>query len=409
MKKHLIAAAVAAAVAAPAMAQNVEVYGRIDTGISGSKTQGYDVEDDVITQNKESGIGKANGLAQSRIGFRGTEDLGGGLKAAFVLESEAVIAAGSGLLAGGTREASAAVSGGFGTVKLGRFTNIGKVMKDSFTAFAGGGSFNMGSSTIQALSGNVKFLGDAVDGGNGDEDQAAIANLLGDSLAATNRNNNLINYTSPTFNGFQFQGEVRGNKSKDRGDEGANDTTGSAFRLSYNAGPLSLAVARTDYTRKIEGGATLAGARTLTDVTVAEDTRILTDGSTKTETEVLQVGATYTLGATKLFFTYADSESKVSDDGDLDGLKFTGKGYDVGITHTIGATTLLASVGNGSFKASGDGSYKTDLSNYMVQASYALSKRTALYAFYQNGKADLDDNDGKLKDRAYMAGIVHTF
>lgn len=79
MKKTLIAGACVAALSAPlAHAQSsVTLYGLIDAGI-------------VYTNNANGASlwrlnsGTVNG---SRVGFRGTEDLGGGLKALFVLEN----------------------------------------------------------------------------------------------------------------------------------------------------------------------------------------------------------------------------------------------------------------------------------------------------------------------------------
>ena len=82
MKQHVIFAAALAAFAAPAFAQDsVTLYGLIDEGFN-------------YTNNVNvNGVGKANyqlasGYAQgSRWGLRGSEDLGGGLKAIFTLEN----------------------------------------------------------------------------------------------------------------------------------------------------------------------------------------------------------------------------------------------------------------------------------------------------------------------------------
>jgi predicted porin len=415
MKKHLIAAAVAAAVAVPAMAQDVQVYGRIDTGYSNAKTSVFDPEDEggIVYGRKASGVGLANGLGASRIGFRGTEDLGGGLKAAFVFETQLAIEGSSALLAGATREASAAISGSFGTVKFGRYVNIGKSMKDSYTAFGGGGTFSNGSSTVTVLGANVNLAGDIDSDVDTDEQQAAAAVFTGDILAVTNRNNNLISYMSPKFNGFDVQVDLRLNKAEREEVGGADDATGHGIRLNYAAGPLAASAAYSDYTAKRRDNTTLAGALSLTGIDAFEDTRIQTDGEHVTKTKVTQLGATYTLGATKFFLSYAkfDQDLDGSTDGvgsnwDLDTVK--GSAYDLGVTHAIGNTTLLASYGKG--KIEWDGDDETKLTNYMVQASYALSKRTSAYAFYQNGKAKLDSgNDGTLSDKVYMLGIAHTF
>ncbi len=88
MKKSLIALAALSAFAATAQAQSsVTVYGIIDTGYnSRENTSNANVvtESKGISGSASSNVGEA---ASNRIGFRGTEDLGGGLKANFVVES----------------------------------------------------------------------------------------------------------------------------------------------------------------------------------------------------------------------------------------------------------------------------------------------------------------------------------
>ncbi len=94
MKKLLIASAALAMVAGTAQAQSsVTVYGVIDMGYSTVKHKD-DAASQVTTTTK--GFNSPNGTsafnntgeaASSRLGFRGSEDLGGGLKANFVIES----------------------------------------------------------------------------------------------------------------------------------------------------------------------------------------------------------------------------------------------------------------------------------------------------------------------------------
>jgi len=129
MQKKLIALAVAGLVSAPAFAQsNVTIYGIADAGVAFGSHGGNDY------QGVIGGV-----LSGSRIGFRGTEDLGNGLKGVFVLEqgfdigngvaSPAVGAAetvtgGAGSIVDGdsvfSRQAYVGLGGAFGTVSLGR-------------------------------------------------------------------------------------------------------------------------------------------------------------------------------------------------------------------------------------------------------------------------------------------------
>ena len=112
MKKSLIAIAALTLAGAAAAQSSLNLYGVAD-----------------IYVGKAKGVSAAagtDGLASSRIGFKGTEDLGGGLKANFNFEQYLNLANGA-TTTGQTfgRQANVGFSGGFGTIKLGR----------SFTAF----------------------------------------------------------------------------------------------------------------------------------------------------------------------------------------------------------------------------------------------------------------------------------
>ena len=112
MKKTLLALAVFGAFAGTTSAQsNVTIYGLVDMAI----------------QHENDGANTRTALdsgefAGSRIGFKGSEDLGGGLKVNFQLESG--FGADDGKLNQGGRifgrQAWVGMSGGFGSVNLGR-------------------------------------------------------------------------------------------------------------------------------------------------------------------------------------------------------------------------------------------------------------------------------------------------
>lgn len=111
MKKHLIAAAVAVAFAAPAMAQ-VTVYGKANMGYS--KASGSDG----VLANGPDG-------SSSRVGFKGSEDLGGGLKANFLFEHGLSPDTGAADATFWQRSSWVGLSGGFGEVRLGRQYTLG--------------------------------------------------------------------------------------------------------------------------------------------------------------------------------------------------------------------------------------------------------------------------------------------
>jgi predicted porin len=91
MKKSLIALAALSAIAGSAVAQSsVTVYGVLDAGFGDISREVTDGNSGTSAGNREKDQQKAVGFSQfssSRIGFRGTEDLGGGNKANFVVET----------------------------------------------------------------------------------------------------------------------------------------------------------------------------------------------------------------------------------------------------------------------------------------------------------------------------------
>ncbi|AMP05849.1 porin [Collimonas pratensis] len=120
-KPLAVAAVLACAFAGQAQAQtNVTIYGRVDAGINYQSNQVQKNADGTFTRGGQWGVG-GNEWGTSMIGFKGTEDLGGGLKALFTLESgfqaDTGSFNGSGLF---NRRSFVGLNGGFGTVKIGR-------------------------------------------------------------------------------------------------------------------------------------------------------------------------------------------------------------------------------------------------------------------------------------------------
>jgi predicted porin len=112
MKKQIALALLAAAATGGAFAQSsVTIYGRLNMTVESQKFGDEDRQWSVVDN-------------RSRIGFKGTEDLGGGLKAGFQIEHG--FDADTGTAHGGTqfwnRQSEVNLSGGFGTVRLGAWT-----------------------------------------------------------------------------------------------------------------------------------------------------------------------------------------------------------------------------------------------------------------------------------------------
>ncbi|HQA34421.1 MAG TPA: porin, partial [Casimicrobium huifangae] len=120
MNKKLVALAVSAIAAGAASAQtaNVTLYGIIDTYLASERGSSP-----TVAANKVSTTGLVSGgISGSRWGLRGSESLGGGLNAFFNLENGFNVDNGSlgqgGLLFG--RRAYVGLSGGFGSIQMGR-------------------------------------------------------------------------------------------------------------------------------------------------------------------------------------------------------------------------------------------------------------------------------------------------
>ena len=110
MNRTLIVAALATLATSAAMAQSsVNIYGRFNVTVESQDSNGVKTK---VLQNNSS-----------RIGFKGTEDLGGGLKAGFILEHGFNADTGTPSGAFWGRQSEVNLSGGFGMLRLGRYTS----------------------------------------------------------------------------------------------------------------------------------------------------------------------------------------------------------------------------------------------------------------------------------------------
>jgi predicted porin len=198
MKTPMIAAATLLTLSGMTHAQtSVSIYGIVDAGLV-RESGGPDGNVTAL------GGGVASG---SRLGFRGKEDLGGGLSANFLLEngfnSDNGTLGQGGLLFG--RQMYVGLSGDFGAVRMGRqYSPYYLALRDVADPFAAG-----------------------------------LAGRAGNIMATNTRVNNMINYVTPKFGGFFADiayglGEVAGDAQKNR-------TIGAA--IGYEQGPAAIKLA----------------------------------------------------------------------------------------------------------------------------------------------------------------------
>ncbi len=357
MKKSLIALAVLAASGAAMAQSSVTLFGVIDTGVthgSGDKA------------NKTS-LSNSNHTA-SRLGFRGVEDLGGGLKAGFHLEMGLNNDDGSGVATntnnqttGGTtgggltfnRRSTVSLMGNFGEVRLGRDFTPQFWNTATFDPFGYNGV------------GNVVF-------------NAVTGRTLAGPTAV--RASNSIAYHAPANLGG-FYGTAMYHMGENVKDGAATEKSGDGmgFRVGYAAGPIDAAVAYTE-------------------------TKITNNEKIKS----FNLGGSYDLGMAKLMALYSQDKNSLAGRAD-------GEGFLIGGLVPVGAGQVRLAYST----------YKNDnaigadpkVNKYSLGYVHNLSKRTALYATYahltnKNGSSlALGGATGAANQNSngYDFGIKHSF
>ena len=198
MKKSLIALAAVAATGAAFAQSSVTLYGVVDTSVAHVK--GEESVSGMLSQ----------GNSTSRLGFRGVEDLGNGLKAEFVLEGQVNPDDGTGASKDKgfdfTRQSTVGLtSSEFGTVRLGRALTASYNAVSRYDMF---GTVGLGSTLAWAS-----------------------------AYGYGNRSNNMISYISPKFAGFGV-GIDYGFGEKESNRENRYVGIGA----TYDNGPLSIGV-----------------------------------------------------------------------------------------------------------------------------------------------------------------------
>lgn len=343
--KKILAIAIASAFAAPAFAatSNVDVYGAL--GISVEDTNGENVSMQVTDR-------------QSRIGFKGSEDLGGGLKAIWQIEQAISTSAGGQDGVGGAgfanRNSFVGLSGGFGTVLMGRHDTPYKLT----TA----GKLDMFADTM----GDVNAVGNMATAGCGGATGKSCATDL--ILARHDaRPGNAVAYMSPNFSGLSFAAAIVAGQ-----DANADNVDGTSLAATYENGPLYVAGGWQKLESTVFGssGTTAANA----------------------ETDAWKIGAGYTFGNFKVGAVYEDVNYKPNTVADRDSWYVNG-------AYNMGAITL-----KGQYGQRDNAGTAADGKKYTLGADYALSKRSSTYVLYDSNKTD-----GLSRLNGWALGMRHSF
>ncbi|WP_284465880.1 porin [Diaphorobacter nitroreducens] len=298
MKKSLIALAVLAASGAAMAQSSVTLFGIVDTAF------GY-VDNANAAGDSVYGL-SPSGNATSRLGFRGVEDLGGGLKAGFWLEGEIFGDNGNSKGFNFQRRSTVSLAGGFGEVRLGRDLIPGYLKFFSYDVF--------GQTGIGQFMGWSDWNGNNQTTANNNNDANGI------------RSSNMISYYTPNFSGFTA-GLGYGF------DEKADTTNSKKGRyvggyVAYDNGPLSVALSYDERSALTLGSGatavngadrnrlTLGGSYDLNVVklnAILQQTKDDVPGASDRKVNAYMLGASAPVGAGEVKLQYALYDQKAID------------------------------------------------------------------------------------------------
>ncbi len=355
MKKQLLAAAVATAIAAPmAASADVTVYGQLhysidsidyDSGVSGS-IEGTGM-DSLAAGYDGSGVNSHN----SRFGIKGSEDLGNGLSAVFQMEFSI-----DGDDLGGVsnnRNTYVALAGNWGVAGIGQVDT----------------PYKSSTASLELFSEQV-----------GDYNQ-----LYFDDIRAQDA----VFYMSPNWNGFSFVAAVVLPSSSNDAD-GIEATSLSA---TYSNGPFFATLAYEalsgEYVDDIYS--TANGATAVVDGLVTNDW----------DYDKWRLGLGYTANGFHVGFIYEDRDLDKFDDG---------KSWQLSGSYTAGNNTFKIAYGQAEDMVRGGtiGSpvlWANDAEQWSIGLDHKLSTRTTVYATYSDFSTDTANTDWD----ALSLGIIHKF
>jgi len=307
MKKSLIALAVLAASGAAMAQSSVTMYGVADLSLA--KASGVSAQ--------MSGNGLMNN-GNSRLGVRGVEDLGGGLKASFNFEQGINAESGATDAATYQRAAWLALSGGFGRFQMGRTLN---------PSFYGVAAWELtGAANYSVVGNQFGFTGEGP------------------------RTNSVFQYTTPNMGGF-------------------------SGTIGYTAKPDNSGNAKTDLNLIYANGPIAAA---------------LSYNKTNTLKSNVALGGSYDFGMFKLAGSLQDDK------------QINAKGFTLGGTVPVGPVALTLDIA----RQTNSGFKNTDV---LLEAKYALSKRTFTYATYYKDGADDAGNYKTGAKNTFGLGVRHNF
>ena len=296
MKKSLIALAVLAASGAAMAQSSVTLFGIVDTAV------GY-VDNANAAGDSVYGL-STSGNATSRLGFRGVEDLGGGLKAGFWLEGEIFGDDGNAAGFNFTRRSTVSLMGGFGEVRMGRELTPSYSKTSSYDLF---GQTGIG-----------QFMGWRDWATNSD-----VGTTVSTADASNVRSSNMISYYTPNFGGltaglgYGFDEQTTGKAGRYVGGYVAYDNGPLSVALSYDeSSALTLGSGATAVNGADRNRLTLGGSYNLNVVklnAILQQTKDDVPGGSERKVNAYMLGASAPVGAGEVKLQYALYDQKAID------------------------------------------------------------------------------------------------
>ena len=433
MKKSLLAVAALTAFAGAAQAQSsVTVYGILDVGYIGSNTRVSNggttgTGAGTVTKTTSSAFGQS-AEQTSRIGFKGTEDMGNGTSAFFTAEFQ--LYPQDQTLSGNSSSKDAAATTAQSGGLLNRQTFVG-LKKNGLGQAAIGLQytpvFNAGAATSPGqynnMLGDVVYAGSTTAGNNG-----GGATTTG----FTNRTSNTLTVQSDKFAGFSAGAMYTLNNSNAT----ETTTTGSAVGVGGNTNANGWGL-NADYTLNkfyitaayqalkqlttaTNGGTPTATAGNSATTTLgatsawtgAQPSALVAGSGLNVQDNQFLAGATYDFGILKAYAQYVSRKATATQSSNY---YVKRSAEQIGVRSFITPTVeAWASIGTGRYTSFGTNNPTANFNGWQLGSNYLLSKRTNLYAIYgqqlfSNANAGTGYGTVSAGANNYAVGVRHTF
>ena len=394
MKKSLLAVAALSAIAGAAQAQSsVTIYGVLDAGYINQKSDGTTTN--ARAQSSTSSFGQS-AEQTSRLGFKGTEDLGGGMSAIFTVET--------GLQPNNTTASTWNNRQSFVGLKkngTGQFT-FGTQYTPAFQALSAtdvGQTNNMPGSAVYPQSatgsnGNTGPLPFATAGGSG-----------GATDGVTVRTSNTFQAQSDKFAGFSLGASYTQNATTTSPTNTASTTnnyTGWGVKADYTWNKLYVVVAA----NKLKSSNT---SPAVTSVATSSPALWNTAaGGNNTQDNQAYAAATYDFGILKAYLQYINRKDTSTVNTNYYAQR---RAQQIGVRSYITPTIEgWANVGNGRVTSFGASNPSSNFVAWQAGLNYYLSKRTNVYGIYgANNQSSAAPVNPALNTNAFALGVRHTF